>query len=45
MPFDPIASQKAKELGLHVIIINGKKFHNLKNCLNGKKFIGTTIKN
>ena len=44
MPFDPIASQKAEQLNLKVIIANGKKLKNLKNCLEGKKFKGTVIK-
>ena len=43
-PFDPIASKKAQELGLEVIIMNGKNITNLKNCLDGKKFKGTIIK-
>ncbi len=43
-PFDPIASQKAQELGLRVIIMNGKKLKNLQNFLAGKKFNGTVIK-
>lgn len=42
-PFDPVASQKAKATKLKVIIVNGKKITNLKNCLEDKKFIGTTI--
>src|SRR3990167_8581891 len=36
-PFDPIASKKAQELGLEVIIMNGKNIDNLKNYLAGKK--------
>lgn len=44
-PFDPIASRKADQLGLKVVIMNGHKLDNLKNYLNGKKFIGTTIEN
>lgn len=43
MPFDPIASKKAQNLGLEVIIMNGKNLANLKNYLNGKKYLGTTI--
>ena len=43
-PFDPIASKKAQELGLEVIIMNGKNIANLKNCLEGKKFKGTVVK-
>ncbi len=43
-PFDPIASQKAQELGLEVIIMNGKPIDNLANFLNNKNFKGTVIK-
>lgn len=43
-PFDPIASKKAKSLGIQVIILNGKKLENLKNFLSGKRFKGTVIK-
>lgn len=42
-PFDPIASKKASELGLKVIILNGKNFRNLEDCLNEKNFKGTVI--
>lgn len=42
-PFDPVASALAHELGLKVIIANGKNLLNLKNILNNKKFKGTTI--
>ncbi|MBW6440584.1 UMP kinase [Patescibacteria group bacterium] len=44
LPFDPIASREAEKMGLEVSIINGKKLKNLENYLDGKKFIGTTIK-
>lgn len=43
MPFDPIASKKAQNLGLEVVITNGKKLTNLEKCLNGEKFKGTVI--
>jgi len=43
MPFDPIASKKAQNLGLEVAIMNGKNLANLKNYLNGKSYLGTTI--
>jgi len=43
MPFDPIASKKAEQLKLKVIITNGKNLSNLKNILNEKKYSGTTI--
>ncbi len=42
-PFDPIASKKAEQLGLKVVIMNGKKLSNLKNFLNNKEFKGTLI--
>ncbi len=43
MPFDPIASRQAQQLGLKVVILNGKKFKNLEKCLNGGKCEGTVI--
>lgn len=43
-PFDPIASAKAQQLDLTVIIMNGRRLKNLENYLAGKKFIGTVIK-
>jgi uridylate kinase len=43
-PFDPIASKMAEEEGIEVIIMNGKPIDNLAKCLNGEKFLGTTIK-
>lgn len=42
-PFDPVASAKAKELGLKVIILKGDDFKNLDNCFKKKKFVGTII--
>jgi len=42
-PFDPIATRKAEEIGLKVIIINGRKLANLEKCLQGRKFSGTVI--
>ena len=43
-PFDPIASRKAEQLGLEIIIANGKDLMNLKRVLNNQTFKGTTIK-
>ncbi len=43
-PFDPIASRKAQELGLEVVILNGNNLENVKNCILGKNCIGTRIK-
>lgn len=42
-PFDPIASKLAEELGIKVVILNGKNFDNLKNYFERKKFVGTVI--
>lgn len=42
-PFDPIASKKAEELGVRVVVLNGNNFENIENYLNGKKFVGTVI--
>jgi len=44
-PFDPIASKKAQQLNLEVIIANGKNLANLKKILNKQNFKGTVIKN
>ncbi len=44
-PFDPIASKMAEELGLEVVIMNGKPIENFKKYLNGESFQGTIIKN
>jgi uridylate kinase len=44
-PFDPVASKKAQQLGLRVVIMNGSNISNLKNYLAGKKFSGTVIEN
>ncbi|MBW2980400.1 UMP kinase [Candidatus Woesearchaeota archaeon] len=43
MPFDPIASKKAEQLGLSVAII-GKNLKNLEKLLNNKPFKGTIIR-
>ncbi len=43
-PFDPIAAQMADSIDLEVIVMNGKNLENLQNYLDGKEFIGTTIK-
>lgn len=44
VPFDPIASKLAEELGVTVKILNGKNLDNLAQALDGKSFIGTTVK-
>ncbi len=43
-PFDPIASKKAAELGLTVICAAGKNIANIRSILDGKEYVGTTIK-
>ncbi len=43
LPFDPTAAKQAQKNNLIVIIANGKNLANLKNILQGKKFIGTVI--
>jgi uridylate kinase len=42
-PFDPIASQLAKEHKLTVVVANGRHLINLENILDGKPFKGTVI--
>lgn len=42
-PFDPIASRKAQELGVKVLVLNGNNFENVEHALDGKEFVGTTI--
>jgi len=43
-PFDPIAAQEAKKIGLKVVNCDGRDLDNLDNLLQGKKFVGTVIK-
>ena len=43
LPFDPIASRKAQELNLKVVILKGNNFENLEKYFDGQKFIGTVI--
>jgi uridylate kinase len=42
-PFDPVAAQKAEELGIKVAVLSGHSFKNLENYFNNKKFEGTVI--
>lgn len=43
VPFDPVASKKAQELGLKVVILKGDNFDNLNKYLRGEEFVGTVI--
>lgn len=44
LPFDPIASKLARDMGVTVKILNGKNFENLARALDNKDFHGTTIR-
>jgi uridylate kinase len=43
VPFDPVASRRAAELGLKVICAAGRDLENLEKILRGAPFLGTTI--
>lgn len=43
VPFDPVATRKAAELGLSVICAAGKDLDNLRRILEGGSYVGTTI--
>ncbi len=43
VPFDPIATKKAADLELKIIIAAGKNISNLKALLNGNPFEGTLV--
>ncbi len=42
-PFDPVASKKAQDLGIKVVVLRGDAFDNLEKYFDGKKFMGTVI--
>lgn len=43
VPFDPVASLHAQKAGISVICAAGRDIDNLRNILDGKPFVGTTI--
>ncbi|MEX2443158.1 MAG: UMP kinase [Alkalispirochaeta sp.] len=43
LPFDPVATAKAAELGLQVIVAHGREIDNTRAILRGETFFGTTI--
>ncbi|MDR1956134.1 MAG: UMP kinase [Treponema sp.] len=43
VPFDPVASRHAAQLGLLVICAAGRNLENLKKILQGEPFVGTAI--
>jgi len=45
VPFDPVASRHAQELGLKVICAAGRNLENLRKIICGGEFTGTTIEN
>lgn len=42
-PFDPIAAQRAQELGVKVVIMSGNDFDNIENYFEGREFVGTVV--
>lgn len=42
-PFDPVASRKAKELGISVICASGRDLDNIRSILEEREFVGTMI--
>lgn len=42
-PFDPVAAQKAEDLGVKVVVLSGHDFNNLEHYFKGEKFTGTVI--
>ncbi|MFP4485169.1 MAG: UMP kinase [Spirochaetaceae bacterium] len=43
LPFDPVATRKACELGLRVVVARGTDIENLRRILHDQTFIGTQI--
>jgi uridylate kinase len=43
VPFDPVASLRAKKAGIKVIVAGGKDIANIEKILSGEKFTGTVI--
>jgi uridylate kinase len=44
LPFDPVAARKSQEIGLEVVIMDGKDIGNIDSYLSGRGFEGTVIK-
>lgn len=42
-PFDPVAAQKAQELEVKVVVLNGHDFENLEKYFRNEEFVGTVI--
>jgi uridylate kinase len=43
LPFDPVATEKARELGLKVSILKGNNLQEVEKVFNSKEFAGTVI--
>jgi uridylate kinase len=43
LPFDPVATRKAADLGLSVICAAGRDLDNIRRILEGESFVGTLI--
>lgn len=43
VPFDPIASKRAEEMELKVVILDGDNLKNLRSYMHGEEFVGTII--
>jgi uridylate kinase len=42
-PFDPTAAKRSAELGLELIVADGRDLENLRKILAGEHFTGTTV--
>lgn len=45
LPFDPVASKRAAELGMEVLLVSGKDMANITMVLEGGEFFGSRIGN
>ncbi|HEY4495440.1 MAG TPA: UMP kinase, partial [Candidatus Paceibacterota bacterium] len=44
VPFDPVAAKWAEKIEAEVSVLNGINLANVRKCIRGEKFKGTTIK-
>jgi uridylate kinase len=45
VPYDPIAARLADSTNTTVLVMDGKNLDNLRNCFEGKEFMGTMLHN
>ena len=43
VPFDPVAAKRAQDLGVKVVVLNGKDLDNVSKYFNGEDFTGTVV--